>query len=110
MADYQPWYVGMTATTLQIPLNVGTQADDITSLSASNFTITLHPFSGIDITGTGTVTIITSSPALISYKFSVADVANPFSGQIFVKAVGAPSFTSADELVWDPIAFTISAS
>ncbi len=111
MANYQPWYVGMTATTLQIPLMVGSNADDITSLSASNFSYTFQPTNGIsDTTGTGTLTIITSNPAVISIKFSPADVAQTFSGNIFVKAMGAPSFTNADELVWDPIPFQILAS
>jgi hypothetical protein len=105
---YQPWFKNCTYPALQIPLFVEGTADDITNVNVANFIMTLHPNTGSDAPGTGTFTKVTNNPAVVSYKFSHADVAAVFTGNLVVSAYFPPSNTNADEAVWEPIPFNIS--
>jgi hypothetical protein len=105
---YQPWYQGDTYPALQIPLNVEGNADNITGLTASSFTMILRNTGGanpVDTVGAGTFTIVTSSPAVVDYTFSPNDVATVWSGYLVVKAV----FPGGGVAIYDPIAFSITA-
>ena len=110
--SYQNWYVGQTYPSWDITLNTDAGADELTGVSASNFTMIFSNTSArpaVDTTGTGTFTIKVITPAEILYKPSQADVSGAFSGQLIVKAFFPPSNTNADEVVWDPIPFVITA-
>lgn len=105
---YQPWYQLQTYPALQIPLNVESTPDNITGMSPSNFTMILRNTAvapAIDTTGTGTFTIVTSNPAVVTYTFSTADVASTFSGVLFIRAV----FPGGGIAVYDPVSFVITA-
>lgn len=103
--DYQNWYVTQTFPPWEIPLTAGGSADNITGLTDTAFTMIFHPASGPDRTGTGVFAIVTSSPAVITYAPSAADVAEPFSGELFVTAA-----FSGGLAVYDPITpFVITA-
>lgn len=108
--DYQNWYTGETVDPIIIPLMKGSNTDDITNVPINYFTLTFRSAGGTDRAGTGQFTLITANPAVIAYKFSPADVAASFTGQIFIKALFPPSFSNADEAVWDGFTFNITAS
>ena len=108
---YQPWYVGQTYPAWQIPLNVETLPDNITGVDLTTFTMTFRNTNSqnisTDVAGTGQFFLVTASPAVVSYKPSPSDVANPFSGTLIVKATFPGS--NGGEAVWDPITFAITA-
>lgn len=63
---------------------------DFTGLTASNFTLILHPVSnavngGADITGTGAFVLV-SNPGWLQYQPSASDVALPGTYQCYVTA------------------------
>ena len=108
----QPWYVGQTYPSWDILLTTDSGNDNLTGVIASNFTMIFSSTATrppTDTIGTGTFTIKAINPAEILYKPSQADVASAFSGQLIVKAFFPPSNTNADEVVWDPIPFVITA-
>jgi hypothetical protein len=110
--SYQNWYVGQTYPSWDITLNTDAGPDDLTGVSASNFTMIFSNTSvrpAVDTTGTGTFTIKTVYPAEILYKPSQADVASAFNGVLIIQAYFPPSNTNADEVVYDPIPFAITA-
>ncbi|SRR5258708_896503 len=109
MADYQAWYTSDTFPSWQIPLNAGGAPDNLTGVTISNFTMIFRTLNNVDTTGTGTFTVMSTYPAVVLYKPSVADVAAAFTGNIIIKALYPPSNSTADLVVWDPIAFTITA-
>lgn len=105
---YQPWYQKQTYPALQLLLNVEGNPDNITGLAPTAFGLILRNTSVspvTDLIGTGTFTIVTANPAVVTYTFSAADVAQPFSGLLIVTA----QFTPTGLAVWDPIAFVITA-
>lgn len=107
---YQPWYVGDTYPALQIPLNVDGTADNITSLTANSFTMTLRNTGvspAVDTTGTGTFTIVTSNPAVITYQFSIADVTTAGIYLLIIKATFPGG--GGGIAIYDPVAFTLTA-
>lgn len=111
--SYQNWYVSQTYPSWDIPLTTDGGVEDLTGVSSSNFTMIFRATNvvpPVDTIGTGTFSIKVVSPGEILYKPSVADVASTFSGVLIVKANFPPSNTNADEAVYDPIAFTITAS
>lgn len=109
-ASYQPWYVGQTYPSWDIPLNTDVGPDDLTGVDITKFTLYFRNASGQDTAGTGTFSIKTMNPAEVLYKPSTTDVASVFSGSLVIKAFYPPSNTSADEVVFDPItSFVISA-
>lgn len=112
MASHQPWYVGQTSPAWKIPLTAGGSPDDLTNVDITKFSLTFRSNASppVDTTGTGTFTVYTLFPAAVLYKPSVADVASAFSGTLFVKALFPPSGTTADQVVYDPIPFVITAS
>ncbi len=103
---FQPWYQHQTYPAIAIPLNVEGNPDNITSLTASSFTMVIHPSSGTDVTGTGTFTVVTSNPAVVTYQFSDADTLVGQNVSLFVEAV-FPG-TGGGKAVYDPIAFTFT--
>lgn len=107
--SYQPWYVGDTYPSWDIPLNTDAGPDDLTSVNIANFTLIFRKTGGVDTIGTGTFSVKTAYPAEVLYKPSVADVAAAFSGFLVIKAFYPPSNTNADEVIFDPIPFTITA-
>ncbi len=117
MADCQPWYVGQTSPTWDIPLTRGGAAENLTGVDITKFTWYFRTLNGIETQGTGTITLKTPYPGEIFYKPSVADVTTMngtisngiFSGTVFVVALYPPSFTNADEVIFDPAAFSIKA-
>lgn len=109
--SYQPWHVGDTYPTWEIPLNTDAGPDNLTGVSAGNISLyfrntTTNP--PTDTIGTGTLTINSSNPAEIYYKPSTTDVTAPFTGQIVIKIQFGPSHSTADEAVYDGINFQIS--
>ncbi len=110
MSSYQPWYVGQTYPAWDIPLARDGGVEDITTVSMANFSLTFRNAQGVDTAGTGTFSLKTANPAEIYYKPSPADVAATFSGSLIIKANFPPSNGVADEVVYDPISFVISAS
>lgn len=109
--SYQPYHIGDTYPTWEIPLNTDAGPDNLTGVSASNISLyfrntTVNP--PTDTIGTGTLTINSTNPAEIYYKPSTTDVASPFTGQIVIKVQFPPSHSSADEAVFDGIPFIIS--
>lgn len=58
-----------------------------------------------DTTGTGTFAIVTANPAVVTYTFSAADVAQSFSGQLIIQA----QFTPSGLAIYDPVNFVITA-
>jgi hypothetical protein len=108
-ASYQPWYQGQTYPSWDIPLNTDAGPDNLTGVDITKFTMIFRNASGQDTTGTGTFSVKTANPAEVYYKPSVADVAAVFTGNLIVKAFYPPSGTNADEVVFDPIPFVISA-
>jgi hypothetical protein len=108
--SYQPWYVGQTFPSWDIPLTTDGGADDLTGVDITKFTLYFRNANGQDTAGTGTFSVKTISPAEVLYKPSLTDVAAVFSGSLIIKAFYPPSGTSADEVVFDPITpFVISA-
>lgn len=108
---YQPWYTGCTYPAIQIPLNVEGSPDNITALNTSNLAMILRNTGTApptDATGTGTFTIVTSNPALITYQFSSGDVASAGSFQLIIKATFPGG--GGGVAVYDPITFTITAA
>ena|SRR5450755_4763531 len=105
--DYQPYYIGQTAGYWTVPLLVGgSSPENLGSVSSSNITLYFGS-GGVEFAGSGTITIKSSYPAFILYKPSPGDVALPFSGVVVVRAFYPPSFTSADEVCFDPLPFVI---
>lgn len=81
--------------------------DNIGSLTAGSFTLVMRNTSTNpvkDTNGTGTITIVSSNPAVISYTFSQADVSAPFTGVLFIHAVFPGNLVA----IWDPINFVIT--
>lgn len=109
---YQPWYRGQTYPAIQFPLNVEGNPDNITGVSTGNIKIILRNTSvapPVDTTGTGTVAIITTNPALISYTFSPADVSQVFNGFLFIEVVfPGSSGPGTNQAIYDPVAFAIT--
>jgi hypothetical protein len=106
---FQPWYQHDTFPAISIPLNVEGSADNITGLTVGSFTMVIHNLAdSTDTVGTGTFTITTISPAVITYQFSDADTLVGLSTNLFVKAVfpGAGGGTA----LYDPVAFVFTAS
>ena len=103
-ASYQPYYTGNTYPAWQLPLQRDGVNDDISAVDPTKFFVWFKPIGNSpEVQGTGTVSALSYSPAIIAYKPSPADVANPFVGFIIVKAFWPPSGTNADEVVYDPI-------
>lgn len=110
--SYQPWYQFQTFPAWDIPLKTDNGNEDLTGVSAANLTMVFRNTSvapPVDTVGTGTFTIKVINPAEVLYKPSPADVANTFSGVLVVRCTFPPSNGSADEAVYDPIPFVISA-
>lgn len=82
--------------------------EDITSVLISTFSLIFRSTTGVDTAGTGTFTVKTLIPAEVYYKLSIADAAAAFNGTLIVKAGFPPSNGAADEVVYDPIPFTIT--
>lgn len=111
MATSAPvWYQFQTYPTWDIPLNTDQGPDDLTGVSISTFQMIFRSSTGTDRTGTGTFTLKIAYPAEILYKPSAADVANTFVGSLIIKAYYPPSNSSADTIIFDPVAFQITAS
>ena len=103
--SYQPWNQGCTYPAWDIPLLNDAAADDLVAnnVNQSTFTMTFRPATGAaDIPGTGSFSVKATSPAEVLYQPSAADVANVFSGYLFVKA----TTTDGRLIVWDPIGGT----
>lgn len=107
--SYQPWYQGQTFPSWDIPLTTDAANEDLTGVDITKFTMIFHTTAGVDTTGTGTFSIKTTSPGEIYYKPSVADVTSAFNGTLIIKALYPPSGTTADEVVFDPVPFVITA-
>jgi hypothetical protein len=103
--SYQAWYQFQCYPAWDIVLNTDAGADDLTGVDITKFTMTFR-----DTLGTGTFSLKVAYPAEILYKPSPADVALPFNGQLFIKALFPPSGTSADLVCYDPIPFVVLAS
>lgn len=106
--SYQPWYTTQQYPIWQFTLNTDAGSDDISGVPLDSFTLELRSSSATTPTvtpGTGTFSVVTTSPAVVQYAPSAADVANPFVGNIFIKAL-----FGGLETVYDPIAFVITAS
>lgn len=106
--SYQPWYVGQQYPIWEFTLATDAGSDDISGVPLSSFSLDFRTSSATGTTGTpgtGTFTVVTTSPAVVQYAPSAADVASPFVGNIFIKAL-----FGGLETVWDPIPFTITAS
>jgi|SRR5579859_4381683 len=70
------WGVGQTLKPLIIVcVRDDGLPQDFTGLIASNIAITLHPTSGTDINGAGTITIINAAQGVLQYNFAGTDVA-----------------------------------
>ncbi len=108
--DFQPCYVGATSPSWDIPITAGGQPENLAGVDVTKFTLYFKLNSGSETPGTGTFTLKTPYPGEVFYKPSVTDVAAIFGGSIVIKAFYPPSFTNADEMVFDPIAFSIVAS
>lgn len=109
----QPWYVSQTFPPFDIPLNTDAGPDNLNGVDMTKFTMTFRNTTTrvpVDTPGTGTFTLKVANPAEIFYKPSIADVASAFNGQLIIKAFYPPSNTNADEVVFDPIPFIITAS
>ncbi len=108
---YQPWYTGDTFPALTIPLNVEGSPDNITGLTTGSFAATMRRLDlqpNTDTPGTGTFTIVTANPAVITYQFSPGDVATAGTYSIFIKAT-FPN-PGGGIAVYDPIPFTLTQS
>ncbi len=104
ITDYQPWYTTQTYPSLSIPLLVSGSADNITGIAANSFVMTFRTAAGSDTIGTGTFSIITFNPAVVSYTFSTADVSAAFAGALIIST----TFPQGGNAVYDPIAFTVT--
>jgi hypothetical protein len=107
------WYRSQTFPSWSIPLLVGdgttdsdSIAEDLTGVDINKFTMIFRTGT-TDTVGTGTFTIKRYYPAEVFYKPSPADVAATFSGTLIIKALFPPSQTTADQVIYDPIPFTI---
>ena len=107
--SYQPWYVGQTYPSWDIPLATDAGNEDLTGVDITKFTMIFRTSTGTDTTGTGTFSIKVTNPAEVFYKPSVADVSSAFNGTLIVKALYPPSGTTSDEVVFDPLPFQITA-
>ena len=104
---FQPWYQHQTYPAISIPLNVEGAADNITGLTAASFSMIIRNLANnTDTTGTGTFTVTTTNPAVITYQFSDADTLAGTNCNLIVKAnfPGPP----AGVAVYDPISFTFT--
>src|SRR6266702_978556 len=101
--SFQPWYTGQTFPAWEIPLATDAGNEDLTGVDVTKFSMTFRDQSGNDRLGTGTFAVKTISPAVVIYKPTQGDVAQPFTGFLIVKSFYPPSNTNADEPVWDPI-------
>lgn len=111
IVSYQPYRVGNTFPSWLIPLNTDAGTDDITGVNLADITLYFRNTSvtpPTDSVGTGTISIQSANPAQILYKPSATDVASPFTGAIVVKAKFPPSHSTADEVVYDPLIFSIT--
>lgn len=116
--DYQAWYVGQTYPSWDFPVTAGGAAENLAGVDVTKWTLYFKNNSGLETAGTGTFSLKASSPGEVLYKPTQTDVTalnasfvnGAFSGNIIIKALYPPSFTNADEVVFDPIPFTISAS
>lgn len=110
--SYQPWYVLDTFPGWSIPLATDNGVEDLTGINTNDITLIFRNTSvrpSVDTVGTGTFTITNVKPATLLYKPSAADVASAFSGFIIIRILFPPSFGPADEVVYDPLPFVISA-
>lgn len=108
------WYKNQTFPSWDIPLFVGDGPtdsegvpEDLTGVDINKFTMIFRTGT-TDTVGTGTFSIKRYYPAEVFYKPSLADVAAPFSGLLYIRAYFPPSGTSADTIIYDPISFTIT--
>lgn len=108
--DYQPYYVGHTFGYWRLPLTVGTSPENLTGVDITKFTLYFKAPSGAETAGTGTFTLLSAYPGIVLYKPSVADVSTTFTGTLVIKALYPPSGTTADQAVFDPIPWVITAS
>jgi len=65
---------------------------------------------GVETAGTGTFSLSQLYPGNLLYKQSLPDVSAAFNGNLIIKALYPPSATTADQPVFDPIPFIITAS
>lgn len=110
--SYQNWYVGMTAPIWDIPLATDAGNENLTGITTSNITMIFRNTNvrpSTDTVGTGTFYIKNVYPGELYYKPSIADVANPFSGFLIVRILFGPSFSAADEIIYDYLPFVITA-
>ena len=106
---FQPWYQHDTYPAIQIPLNVEAVADNITGLTAASFTMVIRNLSAAtDQTGTGTFTVVTTNPALVSYQFSDADTMFGTNCELFIEAIFPGA--GGGKAIYDPIPFTFTPS
>lgn len=117
MSNFQNWYVGQTYPSWDIPLVIASGAsdpepmpEDLTGVDATKFTMIFHNTANNTYAlGTGTFSIKRNYPGEILYKPSPADVAATFTGTLIIKVLFPPSNGTADEVVYDPIPFSISS-
>ena len=106
---YQPWYQHDTYPAINIPLNVEAAADNIAGMTAASFKMVIRDVSAAtDRTGTGTFTVVTSNPAVVSYQFSDADTTFGLNCALIVEAVFPGA--GGGNAVYDPIPFTFTPS
>lgn len=108
----QPWYQHCIYPAIPISLNVEGNADNITGLTAASFTMVIRNLAtNTDTTGTGTFTVTTANPAVISYQFSDADTMVATSVQLIVEAVfPAGGGSLSGKAIYDPVPFTFTPS
>ncbi len=105
----QPWYIHDTYPAFSIILNVEAAADNITGLTASSFKMSIRNLaSNTDTVGTGTFTITTANPAVITYQFSDADTLVGTNVNLFVEATF--SGLGGGVAIYDGIPWTFTGS
>ncbi len=105
----QPWPVGQTYQLWGIPLMTDQGPDDLTDVDITKLTLYFRTLNGVETAGTGTFYVMQTYPAIVLYKPSVADVSTPFNGTIFIVGLYPPTSTTADEVIFDPVKFAITA-
>lgn len=118
MTDYQPWYYGQTAPSWDIPITTGGVAENLAGVDLTKWTLYFKNTTGTEVAGAGTFSLKSVNPGEVFYKPTQADVttanmafvSGAFNGTLIIKALYPPSYTSADEVIFDPIAFAIVPS
>lgn len=105
--SYQPWRVGQTYATWEIPMMTDGGAEDLSNITVSNYSLWFRTLNGAETQGAGTITLQSAYPGVLLYKSVAADVAAVFSGYIVIRGLYPPSNTTADKPIYDPIPFSI---